>query len=185
MSILLQNKLLATVEQRIESQLTPEVRDDYLRIVVAGMKTALAKGEAGILASLKNSQKPLEDCVLGSLGLVVMMYRQSRGTMPVKAMIPAAMTLLLQALDFADKANIVKVGQPELIQATKLFTDKLFQQLGISKEMLQSAATKINAITKDPASMERMHRASGVVRDPRASTPTPMPQEEVPNGGTD
>ena len=175
MSILLNNKILETAEQTVEAKLTPENRANYMRIVVAGMKTAMHGGAAGILGGLKQSKDPITDCAVGAINLVLLLRRQSRGTMPVKAMVPAAMTLMLQALDLADKAGIVKVGNDELVKATHIFTNHLFAAFKITAPMLQNAATNVHAITQDPTKMEAIKRRIGMSKAPNASEPTPLP----------
>lgn len=175
----LQDNVLQAAMQKIESQLTEENRANYQRLVVAGMSTALHGGPNSILASLKNSKDPIHDCVHGAINLSLLLWKQSRGTAPLKALIPAAMTLLIQALDFADKSGIVKVGTPELVAATHLFTDVLFEKLGISKAMLHNAAGKIHGMIQDPAQLAKLNLAAGVTRDPRAPTPTPMPEGDA------
>lgn len=170
MSILLNNRILEAAEQKLESGLTPQNRVDYMKIVVAGQKMGLK-----VLASLKDSKDPINDCAVGAVNLCLLMRKQSRGTMPLKAMVPAAMTLMLKALDFADRAGIVKVGNAELVQATHIFTNTMFQRLGISQQMLHTAIKRTHAMVQDPATLEKLNRAAGVVKDPRASTPTPLP----------
>ncbi len=182
MSILLSNKVLEAAEQKVESNLTPEVRANYMKIVVAGMKVALRGGPDSGMAKLRRSPDPIKQCALGAVNLVLMMRLQAKGVMPMKAMVPAAMTLMLQALDFCDKSGVVKVGTPELVQATHIFTDAIFGRLGISKQMLHNAANGVHAITQDPAKMELIKRKIGIVKDPRASEPTPVPAAGEDNG---
>lgn len=183
--------VLQAAEAKIESQLTPQTHADYMRVVTAGMKLALDKGPNGILAGLAKSQDPLGDCAKGAAGLVVVMYKQSRRTMPVKALIPAAQTLMIKALQFADRTGVIKVGSPELVQATRDLMNILLKQMGITPQMMQTAAGKVHALTKDPVAVEKIKRAAGVVKDPRASTPTLVPGSDQPeqegggNGGAD
>src|SRR5712664_3366768 len=108
---LINNKLddpvLQAAEEKLESQLLPEVRADYMKIVVAGMRAALAKGPDGMLAGLKNKSKdPVHDAAAGAVGLVLLL-RHTSPAMPIKAMAPAGMTLMLHALDFVDKVGLV------------------------------------------------------------------------------
>jgi len=175
MAILLQNKLLEAAEQKIESSLTPETRPNYLRIVVAGMKAAAEGGPQSIIASLKASKNPIHDAVVGAINLVLMMSRQSRGTMPVKALVPAAMTLMLHALDFAERIGLVKIGNTELVQATHLFTNALFQRLKITPTMLHGAIRNVHGITQDPAKMELINRQLGAAKHPDAKDMGPIP----------
>lgn len=179
------NKLLAQVEQKVESQLLPGTRDDYLKIVVSGLRVGLKNGPQGIMASLRQSRDPVHDCAVGAVKLVLMLWHQSRGTMPVKAMPPAAMTLMLQALDFADRTGIQKIGVPEIDRATRLFATELFKLWNIDLSKFKGIARKVHDLTQDPTAMEAMARKGGVVKDPRASTPTELPEaapQEAPNG---
>lgn len=162
----LQDNVLAAAEQKIETNLTPQNRANYLKIVTAGMKVAMEKGPAGILASLRNSKDPINDCAIGAINLCLLMRKQSRGTMPVKAMVPAAMTLMLHALDFANKAGIAKVGNDELVQATHIFTNHVFKAFGITPQMLHTAATNVHSIIQDPAKMQAMKVKAGFVKHP-------------------
>lgn len=175
MSILINNKLLMAAEQRVEAGLTPENRADYMKIVVAGMRVALDKGPDGIMASLKKSRDPVHDAAVGAVNLVLLMRKQSRGTMPIKALVPAAMTLMLQALDFCEKARITKITPKKLDRATLIFRNQIFGAFHITPDVLKAAAAKAHGVMQDPAQMDIIARRTGVVKDPRASVPTELP----------
>lgn len=175
MSILLNNKVLQAAEAKVEAGLTPDNRDAYHKIVVAGLRVALDKGPNGILASLKQAQDPVMQCAAGAINLVMLMRQQSRGTMPGQAIPPAAMTLMLQALDFVDKAGIQKIGVKDLVRAGHIFLNHLFTVIKVTPAMLQNMAARVHGITQDPTAMEMLARRAGVVKDPRASQPTNLP----------
>lgn len=168
------NKVLAEAEQKIESNLLPDVHAIYMKIVVSGMKVALKNGEAGILAGLKKKANPLNDCAIGAVNLVVMLKQQAKGMMPEKAMVPASMTLMIHALDFADRAGIIKVGAEELSKATRIWANYLLKVSNVTPAMMAQAGTKVAGVMSDPTSMEALARRAGTVKDPRASTPTDM-----------
>jgi hypothetical protein len=169
------NPLLQQAEDRIESQLTPENRESYMKIVVAGMNAALDKGTGGILASLGQSKDPVTDAAKGAISLVLILRKQAHGIMPIKAMVPAAMTLMLKALDFADRSGIAKIGQPELVRVTHIFMDEIFHKFGITKQGLTNAAARVHAITQDDSAMQAINLKAGITRHPMAATPTPLP----------
>lgn len=173
----LDNKVLEAAEQKIESALLPAVRDDYMKIVVAGMQAAAHNGPNGMLSGLKSRKDPISDCAIGAINLVVLMSHQSRGAMPMKALVPAAMTLMLHALDLVQKMGLAKIGPDELGRATRVFTNHLFTVLKISPAMLKNMATKVHGVMQDPTQMETISRRAGVVRDPRASQPTQASEE--------
>jgi hypothetical protein len=171
----LANPLLQQVEDKIESGLTPENRANYMKVVVAGLHIALANGPSGFMAKLAKSADPIADAAKGAVSLVIIMRHQARGIMPIKAMIPAALTLMLRALDFVDRSKIAPVGQPDLVRATHIFTDFLFARFGISKAGLQNAMQRVHAITQDPQAMAKINLKAGFTRHPDAATPTPLP----------
>ncbi len=177
MSLLSKNSLLVAAEDKVESGLTPENRADYQKIVVAGMKVGMANGKDSIVAKIKDSQDPLKDCAYGAINLCLMLSKQSRHTMPVKAMVPAAMTLMLNALSIVDRLGTVKIDNAALVKATHCFTDHIMSVLKITPQMMQHLGGKLDAITKDPANMEAINRKAGIVKDPRASTPTAVSEE--------
>lgn len=169
MSLLLNNSVLQAAESAIEQQLTGKDRENYLRIVVAGLKVATNGGPNSPFAKLVHSTKdPIRDCVNGAIGLVGHMRKEAKGVMPTKSMVPAAMTLMLHALDVIDRAGVMKIGKPELVQATKLFSSEVFRQAKISPDMLRTAASKVHGITQDPAAVEKLHYAAGTKAAPGA-----------------
>ena len=171
----LSNPLLQQTENQIEHNLTPENLVNYQKIVVAGMHVALDKGPDGLLAQLAQSHDPIADAAKGAVSLVVILRKEAKGVMPIKAMVPAATTLMLRALDFVDRAKIAPVGQPELVRATHIFGDFMFARFGISKEGLANAAQKVHEITQDPVAMSKLQMKAGFLRHPMAATPTPLP----------
>lgn len=182
MSGTMSNPLLAQAEQKVEEGLDPDTAQNVTKIVVAGMHAALDKGANSILAQLKQSQDPISDAAKGAVSLVMILRKEAQGVMPLKALVPAAMVLMIKALDFSDRAGIVKVGNDELVRATHVFTDFLFARLGITKQGLANAANRVHAITQDPDAMQKLQLKAGVTRHPSAATPTPLPGASSPAG---
>lgn len=168
MALLLENKLLQAAEQKVESQLTPQNRDDYLRIVTSGMRSATMGGPNSMMAGLRNSKSPIGDVVAGAINLCLLMRVHSRGTMPPQAMVPAALTLMLKGLDFAQQMGIVRIGNAELVQATHLFTNTVFHKFGMTPQMIHTAAAKIHAITQNPQAMQKINLRAGLAKAPDA-----------------
>lgn len=182
------NPLLQQAETQMETGLSPDTAAAYEKIVVAGMHAALGPGPNGesILSSLRNSPDPIADAAKGAVSLVLILRKEAKGIMPLKAMVPAAMTLMLKALDFADRSGIAQVGNNELVRATHIFTDFLFARLGITKQGLQNAANRVNGIINDPTKMAAIHAkmAGGTppAGAPTASAPPPAAATPAPSG---
>ena len=175
----LSNPLLQQTEDRIEAGLTQENRADYMKVVVAGMHIALDKGGGGMLASLAKAPDPIAAAAKGAVGLVLIMRKETerpgKVPMPIQAAVPAAMTLMLKALDFIDRSKIAPVGNPELVRATHIFTDFLFARMHITKQGLATAAQKVHSLTQDPDAMQKIQMKAGLLKHPMAATPT-LPQ---------
>lgn len=163
------NPLLAASLRQLEAQFVDKLaKQNFDKIVLAGMHIALEGGPNGIMASLKDSRDPVRDCALGAVNLVMMMRKRASGTMPDKVVPAAAMALMLHALDFADRAGIAKIGNPELVRASHLFTDRLFQAYGITKQMLARGAGHVSRVMQDPEAMQKVRYKAGA--DPMPGT---------------
>lgn len=176
----IESPILKSAEQQVESKLAPAIHESYARIVVGGMQAALHNDKGGILASLRDSKDPIHDCALGAINLCLILRKKSRGTMPLNAMVPAAMTLMLHALDFADKIGVVKVGNAELVRASHIFGQTILQKLNVTPQMLKNAMGKVHSLTQNPAALEKMKVAAGMKPGPGAPVAKP---DMLPAGG--
>lgn len=174
---------LKAAEDKIMAGLTPRNRDNVNRVVVAGMKVALKDGPNSIIAGISKSADPVRDCAIGAVNLAMLLRKESRDTMPVEALVPGAMILMLQAMDFADRVGVLEIGQAEIARGAKIFTNHLFNLAGITPQKFNMLAGRVGGITKDPSQMEALARRSGVVKDPNASQMTPLPGGLINGGG--
>lgn len=153
------NSLLKQVEAQIEQGLKAGVRENYMRVVIAGMKFALKDGPNGILAKLKSSKDPVADIVKGAISVVGLLRRAAKGAMPGGAMVPAAMTLTLHGLDYAERIGILKVDKAVVDQATQLFAETMLVVMGVSKDQLNKMTNKVHGLMQDPAQMAKLQQA--------------------------
>lgn len=175
---MLKNPLLQEAEQKLEAGLAPKTLENYNKILVAGLKAGLANGPQGIVAGLQKQQDPIQACALGAINLVLYLSRMSRGTMPADAAIAAATGLMLQALDFADTAGIVKVGKEELAKATSILVSNLVRAFGISDEQLNEAARQAGSVIDNPEHLAALEQRIG------GSSPQAQPRGLMNQGAT-
>ncbi len=171
----LSSPILAEAEQKIEAGLDPANKQNYQKIVVAGMAAALTRGPNGILAKLMKNPDPVKAAARGAVALALILRREAKGVMPIKAMVPAALTLMLHALDLVNRAGKVKVGEPELVRAAHIFANDLFGAFNITPPMLHRAAAMVHAVTQDPQAMQAIRLKAGIDRHPNAAIPTMTP----------
>lgn len=174
------SRLLRQASESIEAKLTPETKDAYNRIVVAGMQAAIARGLDGMMAGITKYKDPIQACALGAVNLVFLLRGHAIGRMPEQAMVPASYTLMLQALSFVEEAKIAKIGPDELDRATRLWTNTVFSRMGVTPKKLSMAADRTSAIMNDPAKMAKLHLQTGYTRDPMAPQPMEAMAEAPP-----
>jgi hypothetical protein len=105
--------------------------------------------------------------------LVLIMRKESGGIMPIQAMVPAGMSLMLHGLHMLDKSGIAKVAENELDTATKIYTNEMFHKMGVTPQMLSQMGGRVHQIMNDPNAMAAINRKAGVTRS--VDVPTPMP----------
>jgi len=109
---MLKNPLLKEAQAKIEAGV--QDRDAFSRIVQAGQKVMYDQATFAELAKgLKDAQDPVTEIAEGMIGILGILYKQSRKTMPIPPMVLAGMALLLDALDFAERAGLVKIGKAD------------------------------------------------------------------------
>ena len=167
------NGLIAQAEDKIESQLTPDNARDYRKIVTAGMAYALKGGPNSIMAKLKDSKDPVHDAAVGAVNLCLLMRKQSRGTMPLKAMAPACTTLALKAIEFAERAGMIQVDEKTVGRAVRINVDHLLRAFGLTPQRIHTAAQNIHAMTQDPLRMAKIRQAAGMEAAPNAEIHQP------------
>lgn len=152
----IENSLLKQAEGVIEKGIPPNQRQSYMKIVVSGMKIALAGGGKSVIAEIKSAKEPVDTIVKGVIGLLSYMRMQAKGVMPIDAMIPAGMTLVLQALDFAERIGVMKVDKQTLANATQMYAIAIMAKLDITPQKLRGVVQKVHGIVTDPAKLEKL-----------------------------
>jgi len=157
--------LLMKAEQAIEAKVPASMQDAYHRIVTAAMKLAFAPSTHGsIMQGLDTSKDPVHDVAVGSVGLLLLMYKQSKNTMPVSPMIYAGMTMVIHGLDYLERAHKVTIGTNEIDAATKLFVATISPKVGLTPQVMQQHVAKAHAAMQNPQFMQKFkaHTEGGV-----------------------
>jgi hypothetical protein len=132
------NPQLEQVEQAVQAKVPPDLMPAFERIVTAGLKVMYAPETRQMLANqLKQPGDPAQIVGEGIAKLMGILYQQSKGTMPMKAAIPAAQVLTCEAIDFAAKAGIMQVSSDTIAQTTKEMVTYLLQVFGFSQAKIQ------------------------------------------------
>jgi len=109
-----------------------EFKSAIQRVVVAGMKVLFSKQtHAEIFDSIRpNDQVPLEDELgAGTTNLMLMLYRESKQTMPGQAIIPSGIILLAKASKFVHDTKLAPITDDVFAEAVHMFVASIQAQL--------------------------------------------------------
>lgn len=148
------NPLFQKVITGIEQQ--TQERDQYDRIVVAGLKLMFnQKTHAMLMEGVDEAPSVAVWAGKGVVGILGMLAKQARGTMPFEALIQSGVTLLMHALDFLAESGKVEATPAAVAEATKAYGMEIMKAAGVSEDQMMQMAEKANAAAGDPAVMQR------------------------------
>lgn len=137
------NPTLQKIEQAINAKVDPQLQNAFQRIVAAGLKIMYSPQTRQLLQNqMRQHGEPTEIAGEGVAKLIAIAYKESRGTMPMKAAIPAAQVLLCEALDFMAKAGMIEITNDTIAESTKSMIAYLLQIFGFTQQKIQQFMQK-------------------------------------------
>jgi hypothetical protein len=156
------NQLIQQAKAKIDQAVKPDQQDAYQRIVAAGMKVMYSREmNQQLLAGLNDAPDRLTATADGIIGILGLLFKQSRNTMPVAPMIMAGQALLLDALDFLEQAQMVEVTSDSLAKCTQHYLDTLLPKLGMTPERMQTVLNSTQGVVNDPAKVGEFKKSMG------------------------
>lgn len=163
-----QNQLLQAVEQAVLEKVPKEQMNAFRRIVTAGEKVMYSQETRQMLEEQMSQQgDPAEVAGEGIAKLVALLFKESRGTMPMDAGMFAAQALLCEGLDFLEKSGRIQVTNELIGAATKAMFAYLLQLFGVSKDKLAEMMQQGAQSQSKPTATEDPAPASGIVQSAR------------------
>ncbi len=154
------NPLIKQTMDKVKATVKADQQDAYTRILTAGLKFAFDKKAHGtIIEGLDKSKDPVHDVAVGTVGLLLIMNKEAKGTMPVPPMIPAGMMLVLHGLDYIEQTRHVKIGNAEIDTATKLFIQTISPKIGLTPEKMKEMTDKAHQAMQNPQLMAKFKEA--------------------------
>ena len=157
----IKNPIIQKAAAAIDAKVQPKYQDAYNRIVIAGMKVMFSEQLAGeLMQGLKASQQPVITAAEGVIGILGILYKESRKTMPLAPMVMAGMNLLLQALDAIDQTGIMKIDNNAIGIGTQHYIESLLPKLGITPDKLQAILGQVGQVASDPGKMAQIKQGA-------------------------
>jgi hypothetical protein len=129
--------LIAQVQDLLRSKIPPNLRVPVQKIVMAGIKIMYAPQTHFLMIhTIKTNADPAEAAGMGVTQLITILYKESKGTMPIDAIPLAAVLLVCDALDFMEKSGVCKVTPDILSRATQTVIAYLMQKVGMTPQKM-------------------------------------------------
>jgi hypothetical protein len=133
------NPLLQQTEQAIQAKVAPQMQNALQRTVTAGLSVMYSPQSHQIMvAQLTKPGDPAKNVAEGAAKLMGVLYKQSKNTMPIPIMIPAAMVLMCEGLDFLTQANGTQITPQLVAQCTQDLGHFMLVLLGVSQQQMHT-----------------------------------------------
>lgn len=140
----LDDPLLKQAEQALEASVPQEHRNMYESIVVAGMNVMFSKETAKLMDQQLDQGGDLAASVADGVAKLVMIVFNESGQAAdafAPAAVLAAVTLMCQALDYAEQTRGAQVTEDVVAQCTKQTQMKVLRSFGISEDQVNQVAS--------------------------------------------
>ena len=156
------NEMIIKAEAAVDAKVPPADKAAYDKIVLAGMKVMFSKETHGqLMQGLQQAEDKLTTAVEGIIGILGILFKESRNTMPVGPMILAGQSLLMEALDFMEQGQMIEVTPEVLGQATQSYIETLLPKLGMSAEKMKAIMAQAQGVMDDPQKMAQYKKSQG------------------------
>lgn len=138
-----QDKLIATVQTQVRNSVPAQFRVAVQKIYLAGMKLMYSpETHQLMLQQLQGNDFTAQAVARGIAALITLMYRQSKGSMPIPAIAPAAILLACEALDFLEQTGKEQVTAELLSDVVQQVVAILLQKVGLTPDSLANGVNK-------------------------------------------
>ena len=145
------NPLLQQTQAAILKKADPRLVPVINKLVSAGKTVMYSKQTRGMMIKQLGTGDDPELIGSGIAKLIGILYNQSKKTAPLQALIPAAVLLLVEGLDFLEKAGTVQISNDFLAECTMAMGSSVAQMFGATPEQLQGMVNKGKPAAPSPA----------------------------------
>lgn len=131
---------LQKIQDGVEAKLPPELKQPYLQVVVAGMRVMFDPATHGLMVERLNQGEDISKSIaFGIAALIGQIYIQSGKKMSIPAAMAASITLMCQALDFAEKSKGLQITPELAATCAQATTRAAMAKFGIGQQQIDQA----------------------------------------------
>lgn len=139
---------LQQIEKMVEQKVPPDKKDQFNRIVLAGMRVMFDKRtHKMVLQELE--EDPINGAGEGVAKLLGLLVKQSKGRFPVELMMPAGAWLLCEALTYIQRTG-TNVTDQDISQATQTLANGVLNVIGLDERKLKALIANTKGAMADP-----------------------------------
>lgn len=148
-----QDLTVDSVRQNIN--VPPELQNAYDRVVIAGLKVMFNKESHRMMLEELKQPGPVSDRLgTGIAGLMLILIKQSNGTLPPQVVIPAGMELMMQAVEFLKETNLAQVSNSDIAGAIEKMISILLEKFGVNAQRFNQMINSYDNTTVDAAKQQ-------------------------------
>ncbi len=130
---------IAQMQTQLREKIPPDGREAFERTVTAGMKFLYSDQAKPIVAKVLDEPGAVDmKLAANAAGLILLLDRESRNTIPLQIIVPAAAFLLLEAADLAVKTGR-HVTERDVRDGLDQMTALVMMKFGANKEQIMQA----------------------------------------------
>ena len=130
--------LLDQMIDQLEAALPKQHKDDYQKIVVAGMRVLFSDQTHKFLNEgiERNKENLPKGAIEGTVKLIGLIYQESQGKMKIELAVPAAITLMCLILDYAEAATGAQTSKDVLAKMIQALTQEVLTYFKIDQNKM-------------------------------------------------
>lgn len=162
--------MLNPAEIRSKMTVPPELKPAYDKIVAAGMRVMFSdKTNSLMMQQLKATPDIVKNIADGIAGLMGILFKNSNNKMPQQLIIPAALDLMMHAVDYIIKTKMAQLTPQQIGAATEATINAVLAKFNISPQQAQQILAQMGQKAQGGT------QAGGMAQ--------PAPSQAAPRGG--
>ena len=129
---------LSTKDVSDNINVPPESQEAYERVVIAGMKVMYSKESHRMMLKELQKEGPIDQRLgKGIAGLMLLLVKESNGTIPPEVIIPAGVKLLMEAVDFMRNTKLANPTNGDIRNAMQIMIAIILEKFGVAPDKME------------------------------------------------
>jgi hypothetical protein len=129
---------LSTKDVSDNIQMPPELQEAYDRVVIAGMKVMYSKESHRMMLKELQKEGPIDQRLgKGIAGLMLLLFKESNGTMPPAVIIPAGIKLVMEAVDFMRSTKLANPTNGDIGNGVQIMIAIILEKFGVAPDKME------------------------------------------------